>query len=149
MRRQRKRGYIMCIVCITRGSTHFAAVPLPVHLGQGRAERRQGSRVRQGREKTWNKEEERTRDRITKKRRKMNTETSARWKKHNNIGRRCKLARILFSSIRHVSCILHEGARDCSAFSILDRDEVELILCIVCIVHENHWKSLLGLPEVL
>ena len=41
----------MCIVCITRGSTYFAAVPLPVHLGRGRAERRQGSRVRQGREK--------------------------------------------------------------------------------------------------
>ena len=41
----------MCIVFITRGSTYFAAVPLPVHLGRGRAERRQGSRVRQGREK--------------------------------------------------------------------------------------------------
>ena len=51
----------------------------------------------------------------------------------------------VLSSIRHVSCILHEGARDCSAFSILDRDEVELILCIVCIVHENLfwdcWRS--------
>jgi hypothetical protein len=50
IRKQKKRGYIICIVCIIRGNIHFAAVPFPVYLGRGRAER-QGSRVRQGKEK--------------------------------------------------------------------------------------------------
>ena len=129
----------MCIVCITRGSTHFAAVPSPVHLGQGRAEKRQGSRVRQGREKNM------------KQRGRKNKGENNKEETEDEHGNKCKVKKTqqhrtkmqagtypVLSSIRHVSCILHEGARDCSAFSILDRDEVELILCIVCIVHENH-----------
>jgi len=50
IKKQRKKGYIICIGSIIRGNTHFAAVPFPVYLGRGKAER-QRSRVRQGREK--------------------------------------------------------------------------------------------------